>query len=156
MSPGPTGSHNSRPIHNEDRVKHLEFVQAAISRMASNSFVVKGWSITIVAAFFGLAAKDAKPIFALLALFPALSFWGLDAHYLRLERLFRKLYDDVRSATDPELQERIGSFSLRVDAYTSRTETWFRTLFCGAVVWMHVSILLSILALAVILSFGRV
>ena len=41
--------------------KHLEFVQAAVNRMAGNLFLLKGWSITLIAALFALAAKDANP-----------------------------------------------------------------------------------------------
>jgi hypothetical protein len=139
----------------EDRIKHLEFVQNAIARMAGNSFLIKGWSITIAAAFFALAAKDSKPGFALLALFPTLSFWGLDAYYLRLERLFRKLYDEVRSVSDNDLRERIGPFSLRVERYSDRVESWFRTLFSGTVASLHFAILASIAVVASILFFSR-
>jgi hypothetical protein len=139
----------------EDRIKHLEFIQSAISRMAGNSFLIKGWSITIAAAFFALAAKDSKPGFALLALFPALSFWGLDAYYLRLERLFRKLYDEVRSLSGDDLRERVGPFSLRIDAYSGRVGSWFQTLFAGSVAWLHVAIVASIAAVASALFFGK-
>ena len=43
---------------NEDFRKHLEFVQSTISRMASNSFLLKGWSVTLAAGLFALSAKD--------------------------------------------------------------------------------------------------
>ena len=33
---------------NENKLKHLEFIQNIITRMNSNSFVIKGWSITLV------------------------------------------------------------------------------------------------------------
>jgi hypothetical protein len=35
-------------------VKHLEFIQNAITRMATNSFWLKGWAVTLVAATFAL------------------------------------------------------------------------------------------------------
>ena len=41
-----------------DTIKHLEFIQAVITRMAGNSFVLKGWAITLAAAGFALAAKE--------------------------------------------------------------------------------------------------
>lgn len=76
----------------EDKRKHLDLLQGAISRMASNSFLLKGWSVTLATALFGLSTKEAKPELALLALLPIMSFWGLDAYYLALERTFRQLY----------------------------------------------------------------
>jgi hypothetical protein len=51
----------------EKKLKHLEFIQGVISRMASNLFLLKGWTITLIAALFALAAKDSKPGYALLA-----------------------------------------------------------------------------------------
>ncbi|UCC30380.1 MAG: hypothetical protein JSU86_19540 [Phycisphaerales bacterium] len=80
----------------ERLVKHLGFIQGVINQMAHNSFLLKGWSVTLVAAIFVLAAKDANERYAILGLLPGLAFWGLDAYYLRQERLFCKLYDAVR------------------------------------------------------------
>ncbi len=31
----------------EQKIKHLEFIQAAINRMAGNSFLLKGWTVTL-------------------------------------------------------------------------------------------------------------
>lgn len=45
---------------NEKKLKHLEFLQNVITRMNSNSFMIKGWAITLVSALFVLAAKDAN------------------------------------------------------------------------------------------------
>jgi hypothetical protein len=76
-------------------IAHLGFIQAVISRMGANSFLLKGWSVTLVAAIFALSAKDADHRFVLLAYFPVLVFWALDAFFLHQEKLFRKLYEEV-------------------------------------------------------------
>jgi len=34
----------------EAKLKHLEMIQDVIKRMASNSFLLKGWSLTLVVA----------------------------------------------------------------------------------------------------------
>jgi hypothetical protein len=75
-----------------DRVKHLEMLQAIITRMASNSFLLKGWSVTLVAGIFALGAKDANATLVFLALVPVVTFWGLDGYFLWQERCFRALY----------------------------------------------------------------
>ena len=80
----------------QQTIKHLELIQGVINRLANNSFAFKAWAIVLVAAVFALAADDGDPLFLLIALIPALAFWGLDAYYLRQERLFRALYDAVR------------------------------------------------------------
>lgn len=80
----------------DTKIAHLQMIQAIITRMAGNSFFIKGWSVTIVAALFALAAAGTNDLFVYLAYFPAFMFWSLDAYFLRQERLFRKLYDHVR------------------------------------------------------------
>jgi len=85
----------------EAKLKHLEMIQGIINRMASNSFLLKGWSLTLVAALSALSANNANPLFALVALLPCLVFWGLDGFFLRQERLYRGLYDEVR-VKDPK------------------------------------------------------
>ena len=41
----------------EDKRKHLDYIQAVIARMASNSFLLKRWSIVVLAAVTYLASK---------------------------------------------------------------------------------------------------
>lgn len=62
----------------EKKLKHLEFIQQAINRMASNLFLLKGWTVTLIAAMFALAANESRDFYFLLAYFPTLMFWLLD------------------------------------------------------------------------------
>lgn len=80
----------------ENKLKHLEFIQQAINRMASNLFLLKGWTVTLIAAMFALAAKESRDLYFLLAYFPTVMFWLLDGYFLSQERRFRSLYDHVR------------------------------------------------------------
>ncbi len=102
----------------EPRLKHLEFIQNVITRMATNSFYLKGWSVTLVAATFALTITTPNVVLTLIALLPALAFWSLDAFYLREERLFRRLYDAVRS--DPEAVE---PFSMDPSEYKNKVDS---------------------------------
>ena len=79
----------------ENKIKHLELIQSVINRMASNSFALKGWGVTLVAGIFVLAGKDADKLYFLVAYIPIIVFWGLDAYYLLQERLYCALYDKV-------------------------------------------------------------
>ena len=111
----------------ETKIAHLQMIQAVITRMAGNSFMVKGWTVTLVAALFALAAVDANRFFVYVAYLPAVMFWALDAYFLRQERLFRKLYDHVREAKD-----RTVDFSMSThpfDVGTTWSVAWSRTLF---------------------------
>lgn len=87
----------------EKKLAHLNMIQAVITRMGSNSFLLKGWSVTLVAALFALAAKDTKPALVLIAYLPGLIFWALDGFFLWQETLFRRLYDRVRGLSEEEI-----------------------------------------------------
>ena len=50
-------------MNNENKIKHLEMVQDVIKRMASNSFILKGWAVTLVAGIMALAEKDADKMY---------------------------------------------------------------------------------------------
>jgi hypothetical protein len=79
----------------EKKLKHLEFIQQAINRMASNLFLLKGWTVTLIAALFALAAKESKHHYFFLAYVPMFMFWLLDGYFLSRERRFRSLYEHV-------------------------------------------------------------
>lgn len=102
--------------------KHLEFLQAIISRMASNSASLKTWAVTLTAALFALAAKDANARYVLVALLPIVVFWCLDAYYLRQERCFRALYARAIDMSQPPLPP----FSLDTKDVCARVESAFR------------------------------
>jgi hypothetical protein len=140
----------------EKKVKHLELIQGVVNRLAGNSFSMKGWSITLVSALFALAAKDANVRYAALALLPALCFWGLDAYYLRQERLFRKLYDAVRTDKkflDPrkpgEPGQPIASFSMNTAPVNSEVDSWSSVLISPTIVWLHAPITIAVVAVII-------
>jgi len=77
----------------DSRIKHLEMIQNVTMRMASNSFMLKGWAVTLVAGTFFLSARESNTLLYLVAFLPILLFWFLDSYYLQLERKYRKLYE---------------------------------------------------------------
>lgn len=87
----------------ENKLKHLEFIQSVITRMNSNSFIIKGWCVTLVAALFALAAKDSEVKFAVIAYFIIPIFWILDGFFLATEKAFRKMYNQVRVKDEDEI-----------------------------------------------------
>ncbi len=88
----------------ESRVKHLEIIQAVIARMANNSFMIKSWCITMVAALLALAGgKDVNNVkLVYVAYIPLLMFWYLDGYFLQQERTFRGIYDHFRKQSEAD------------------------------------------------------
>lgn len=95
-------------------MKHLEMIQGVISRLGQNSFIVKGWSVTLVGALFVLADPNLKWG----ALAPATAFWLLDAYYLQQERRFRLLFDQVRRLQ--QLSAVVDPFGMKLPEQTRR------------------------------------
>ena len=101
------------------KLKHLELIQGVVNRLATNSAHMKGWSVTLVVALFILLARG-EGEYIPLAFVPVLAFWGLDGYFLWQERLFRALYDHVRS-----LEEHQIDFSMDIARFrTSYPRTW--------------------------------
>lgn len=60
----------------EQKLKHLEFIQGVINRLATNSFQMKGWSVVLVAAILVLLARENRLGATFIALAPVLVFWA--------------------------------------------------------------------------------
>ena len=102
------------------KIKHLEFIQGVINRLASDSFRLKGWSVVLVSALFVLSAREGRLELVSTAFVPVFVFWGLDGYFLWQERLFRALYDHVRVLAEDQVD-----FSMNVSSFkTSRARSW--------------------------------
>jgi hypothetical protein len=123
-------------------LKHLEFIQAIITRLATDSFLMKGWALTISGALFGFAASHLSWTIATVGLLPIVSFWFLDAYFLRQERLYRALYNAVANKDHTVLP-----FSLNPSAYKG-TNPWF-TVFRSSTLMLFYGVL-TIAGLALI------
>ena len=82
-------------IDKNDIFKEIELIQSCITRMASNSFTMKGWHVGIISAlivfFFSKDAINYHVLFIVIATV-TLIFWYLDSYYLMLERKYRWKY----------------------------------------------------------------
>ena len=124
-----------------DRIKHLEFIQAVVTRLGTSSFLIKGWALTIAAALLAVLASRLEWGIALVGVVPVLAFWFLDGYFLWQERLFRKLYDDVRKPDSG-----VELMSMNPAPYAKTTTFWdavfSRTLllFYGALLLLDVAL----------------
>jgi hypothetical protein len=117
-------------------IEHLKLIQAVITWLAQNSFTYKGWTLTLVTAIIGLAVKEVvSPSLLVLALLPTLAFWGLDAYYLRQERLFRALYNAIRVRSEPPPAGQ--AFSMDTTPYRSQVASWWKTCWSQTIGWLY-------------------
>ncbi len=99
----------------EKVVKHLEMIQSIVDRLGRNSFLLKSWSMTVLVAALVLIGRQGLPSSRFLMLFvlPVVGFWAMDAYFLRQERLFRHLYEEVRKQEDTD-------YDMNVDKYNRK------------------------------------
>lgn len=120
-------------------MKEIDTIQSIINRMSNNSFLIKGWTITLVVGALLLERTlltDSK-IQVTIAFIPLLVFWFLDAYFLWQEKMYRKLYEwviDNRLTTDENL--------LNMDAtrFKDQVKSKRRIMFSTTLGWFYGSI----------------
>ena len=94
-------------VNGKDKViKHLEMTQGVINRLGGNSFLLKSWSMTALVATMVLISRQdtPNPYLPLTLIVPIMGFWILDGYFLWQEKLFRKIYDEVRQQDDTDFK----------------------------------------------------
>lgn len=94
------GTGNER-VDPEDKRKHLDFIQAVVTRMSAASSNAKSWLLPVVTAAYGFALTSSSGSVATLGVVAVLLFSFIDANYLRQERAYRTLYDVVALGKRP-------------------------------------------------------
>lgn len=136
-----------REVDRLDHHKHMDYVQAVIGRLANNSFVMKGWALTVSSALLGFAASRGEPLLALVAVLPALAFWVLDTYFLRQERAFRDMFEDVAA-------KRVVDFEMKPARYAAR-QPWRVGLSISLLLFYGAIILVSgLVSLTLVLAVG--
>jgi hypothetical protein len=130
----------------DQKLKHLELIQGVINRLSTNSFLLKGWSVVLVSALFALAAPESRAAFVYLAYIPAVVFWGLDGYFLWQERLYRALYDHVRSKPDAEID-----FSMDTSSFGSGSAgSWPEAVLSRTLLAFHGVLLIAVVVVMVL------
>ncbi|MEL5899106.1 hypothetical protein AAGC94_13670 [Clostridium sporogenes] len=76
--------------------KEIELIQSCIDRMAQNSFMVKGWLITLLAVIIALLPEKFNVrILCIMGMVITVCFWYLDGFFLKIEKLYRWKYEWV-------------------------------------------------------------
>jgi hypothetical protein len=123
-------------------LKEIDIIQDIIKRMAFNSFMIKGWAITLVIATLLLKGTKHQVVIAFI---PLIVFWFLDAYFLWQERMYRKLYDWVitnRLKTDQYL------FDMNAYRFEREVQSKLRIMCSITLGWFYGSIAILIVLYA--------
>ena len=80
----------------DGKKEYLQMLQEPICRMSTISAIFKGFAATIVAGISLISYSTTNLWVLALSFLPVLAFAILDVYYLKLERKFRFLFDQVR------------------------------------------------------------
>lgn len=136
-------------------MKEIDTIQSIINRMSSNSFLIKGWTITLVVGTLLLERSmlDGSKLQIFIAFIPLIVFWFLDAYFLWQERMYRKLYDWVianRLNTDEKL------FDMNAYRFRNEVSSRPRIMFSTTLGWFYGSIfVLTVIYVSLICYYAK-
>lgn len=100
--------------------KEIDLIQSCISRMAQNSFIVKGWTITLLTVIIALLPEtfDIR-LLCILGIVITSCFWYLDGFFLKTEKLYCWKYEWV-------IKNRYESDDFFYDLNPYNKKTWIK------------------------------
>lgn len=126
-------------------IEELKIIQDIIKRMAFNSFMIKGWALTLIVATLLLKGSESK---VLIAFIPLIVFWFLDAHFIWQEKMYRELYKWVvenRIKTDEYL------FDMNAYRFKDNVQPRLKIMFSITLGWFYGCIAILIIIFAIFL-----
>ena len=130
-------------------IEEIKIIQDVIKRMADNSFKIKGWAVTLIV--IALIFKSNTNMGLFVAFIPLFCFWLLDAYYIRMERIYRKMYEWTianRNSTDEFL------FDLNSNRFEDVVDGYAKTMISMTLRIFYGSLLIILLIFSAIELWG--
>lgn len=112
----------TKEIAVDEMHKEIDLLQSCIDRMAKNSFMIKGWFVSIYAVILALLPEKVDVMLLCVVLIVVnILFWYLDGVYLRDEKIYRRIYQwvvEARKQNDRELM-----YQLELNLYKNKIGT---------------------------------
>lgn len=107
----------------DGKKEYLQMLQEPICRMSTISAIFKGFAATIVAGISVISYSTTNVWVLALSFLPVLAFAIMDVYYLKLERKFRFLFDQVRQDKhDIDFSMKLTNDPLEI--LSARARTW--------------------------------
>ena len=87
---------HTRGAMKEGKIEYLQMIQEPICRMSTISAIFKGFAATIVSGIALISYTSTHVLVIGFSFLPVVAFAFLDIYYLKLERKYRFLYEQVR------------------------------------------------------------
>lgn len=132
------------------RIEHLKIIQAIVDRMGRNSFAIKAASLTVIAGLLAVSLGIRSWEVAVAGIIPILMLWGLDAFFIRQERVFRRLYDIVRLGPAKD----VGSadyFSMNTGQIQSEVSSMPETMFSRTLPFFYMPLIVALVIVSIVI-----
>ncbi len=137
----------------DDKKEYLQMLQEPICRMSTISAIFKGFAATIVAGISVISYSTTNIWVLGLSFLPVFAFAILDIYYLKLERKFRFLFDQVRlDKHDIDFSMKLTSDPLEI--ISARARTW--DCIKSPSIYLFYPLMLLVLAAVLILKIANV
>lgn len=135
---------------NGEKMTYLQMLQEPICRMSTISAIFKGFAATIVAGIAALTYCEVNNLILGLSFIPVLLFACLDVYYLKLEKKYRYLYEQVR------IGKHEVDFSMKLSKNNKIANTRVWDCIKSPSVWLFYPVMIAILAIVFILKMKGV
>jgi len=130
----------------EGKIEYLQMIQEPIGRMSTSSAIFKGFAATIVAGIAALTYCEVHPTVLALSFVPVLLFAFLDIYYLKLERKYRYLFNQVRLDKHPI------DFSMELEKDNKKAKSGVWDCIKSPSIWLFYPAMIVILVVVYILK----
>jgi hypothetical protein len=128
--------------------KEIDLIQGVITRMANNSFLLKGWIVSLIAVLLAITDQTIVATkltyFTFILILPVIVFWYLDAFFLHKEKCYRKLYNwtiSNRTTSDEHL------YSLDYTRFKNEEKSLLNIMFTNKTLYLFYGLIALILVI---------
>lgn len=137
----------------EGKKEYLQMLQEPICRMSTISAIFKGFAATIVAGISAISYETTNVWILALSFLPVFAFAILDVYYLKLERKFRFLFEQVRlDKHEVDFSMKLTSDPLEIISAKARTWDCIKS----PSIYLFYPLMLLVLAAVLILKITNV
>lgn len=129
-------------------VEYFKIIQNSIDRIARDSFLIKAWTITLIGGIGILSFSFINIlIFSVLTVI-VIFFWILDSYYLRIEKLYRALYNEtVEKFNDPSLRKEIVLFDMEIERFYECSPNLLKVMLSHTEILFYFSLIIGLILL---------
>ena len=130
--------------------KEIDLIQGCINRMAQNSFLIKGWLVSLIAVILGLLPEkfDLK-VLGIIAGLVTVCFWYLDGFFLKTEWIIKERVNSDKFYYNLDPYNR-NMWLRSIDGKEKKEPKILRIMFTKTVWPLYIMILVAILAIVIL------